>query len=235
MSPVIDSTDLESRRIYSSSAEDLGKAVRATLTAHRLVNGVLEDEPVAVADMLHIQSINIADEERAQVVSNSEDSGKVYIYGRQPRVYTVSTFLVDSRRDRALRRWLRAYEDYFRLTACYRKGYIDRLRWRTSEFRGFLLSNVVSMESQNKSLWIVSFTFVHVSGYEDVDVPRIVDRNTRRSRWRAGANERDFAGFLSQEGMRRVTPSDYDEAALLDLPDPPVLEHIDARTRAAPI
>lgn len=224
MSPILNVTDLPERETYASASEDLCQAVRSTLTVHRKVGNGIEDEPVAIADMLRLQSLNLADEERTQVVLNTVDSGKLFIYGRQPRVYTASGFLVDSRRDRALRRWLLIYNDYARLSACFRNGYIVRLRWRTTELFGFLLSNVVSMESQNKVLWIVSYTFIHISGSEDVDVPQVqIDNNT-------------FPAFLGASGGKRLI---LDRAFLqTDIPealDSPILTHIDSRTRAAPI
>lgn len=187
----INPNDLLSRDAYQTSSPDVEGMTRASLTLHSLLRGVPLEEPIKKADMLHIQSINLQEEERSQVTVDSADDGKVYLFGRQPRIYTVSGFLVDSNGEpntHLLSEWLDLYENHFRLTKCYEDNTIARLKWRTSEFWGCLISNVRSMESTNQNLAIVSFTFAYFFGSEDVAIPYV------------GVSDRVFPAMLSREG-----------------------------------
>lgn len=192
---------LPSRSKYLTSSQDVDDIVRPTITLHRLFdNGLPEDDPVEIAYMLHIQSFSMPDEERIQISVNSVDDGKVYIFGRQTRVYSASCFLVDSNQDdpslggSLLFKWLELYEDKFRLTKCLEGNYIVRIRWRNSEYWGYILSNVRSIESTNPSVIPVSFTFAHIFGEEHVDLDVLDPQNGHPA----------FPAMISREGYQRL-------------------------------
>jgi len=192
---------LPSRMKYLTSSQDVDDIVRSTITLHRLFdNGLPEDDPIEIADMLHIQSIAMPDEERIQISVNSVDDGKVYIFGRQTRVYSASCFLVDSDQDdpalggSLLFKWLELYEDKFRLTKCLERNYIVRIRWRNSEYWGYILSNVRSIESTNQNVVPVSFTFAHIFGEEHVDLDVLDPQNGHPA----------FPVMISKEGYQRL-------------------------------
>jgi len=199
---------LPSRMKYLTSSQDVNDIVRSTITLHRLLdNGLPEEAPVEIADMLHIQSISVPDEERIQISVDSADDGKVYIFGRQARVYSVSCFLVDSNQDsrvgsaidqafggNLLTRWLEFYEDQFRFTKCLERGYIVRIRWRNSEYWGYILSNARTIESTNPSVIPISFTFAHIFGEEHMNFDVLDPQNGYPS----------FPVMISREGYQHL-------------------------------
>lgn len=245
---VIQADSLSGRDDYRTANPDVHDVARSSLTVHRLVGNVPEDEPVRVADMLKIQGINIADEERTQIVVSNVDSGKLYLFGRQARLYSVSAFIIDSfdRSKAGLERvpvrdlsgkvyggsshlfteWLNLYEEYFRLTRCYERGLIGRLRWRTSEYWGYVTGNARSMESTNQNTIVASFTFAHMFGEEHVQIDSVDHGSGRRSV--AGD---PFPAMVSKEGYEYMVshlssdPWDEEEA------NSPVSRYVEGRKR----
>jgi hypothetical protein len=239
--------DLPQRDLYRSANTDVDDAVRATLTVHRLIRDVPEDSPHKIADMLKIQSITTSDEERTQIVVDSVDSGKIYLFGRQTRLYTVSAFIVDSLDRSETRRgdplagdvyrgsyhllseWLNLYEEYFRLTKCFEKNLIVRLRWRTSEYWGYITSNVRSGESSNQNVVIVSFTFVHLFGEEHVTID-FVDPEADSDRRRSISGD-PFPAMLSAEGYRHIMSHLPEAAREVESANSSVSKYIKGRSR----
>lgn len=219
---------------FRTSSPDVEDAVRSTLTLHRLIKNTPEDSPVQIADMLKIQSINMADEERTQIVVNNVDSGKLYLFGRQPRLYTVSAFIIDSNLDteigkrgtiyagssHLLTEWLDLYEEYFRLTKCFEKNLIARLRWRTSEYWGYVTGNVRSGESMNQNLVVVSFTFAHIFGEEHVLLDTITPNGGK-----------SFPAAISKEGYEYMMTHLYGEPWEDESANSPVSKGMEGRRR----
>lgn len=231
----IKADSLPEREIYRTSGPDVYDAARSSLTVHRLVNNTPDDNPIKSADMLRIQGINIADEERTQIVVNNVDSGKLYLFGRQPRLYTVSAFIIDSDLDPGIgkesliyagsshlfSKWLALYEEYFRLTKCYEYNLIGRLRWRTSEYWGYVMSNMRSMESSNQNLITIGFVFAHVFGEEHVNL-EIVKTDDGHS----------FPGMISKEGYERMRWPIYGDPWKNEPPKSPLSKFLKGRNRA---
>jgi hypothetical protein len=232
--PFIPPEFLPPRDEFRSSGPDAEDVARSTLTLHRVIDNYPLDDPIQIADMVRIQSVNLADEERTQIVVNNVDSGKLYLFGRQPRLYTVSAFIIDSNLDplvgtdsaiyagssHLLSEWLALYEEHFRLTKCLDKSTIARLRWRTSEYWGYLTSNVRSGESTNQNLIVVSFSFLHVSGEEHVDLDTIE------------SDEGDtIEATISREGYEFMVRNLYGEPWKDEPANSPVSKYIEGRRR----
>lgn len=154
------------RDTFLSSLVDVEGLEPATLNLYGTdptTDEPIEDvEPIASANFVHIQQVQLPQEERVQMHLSADDEGKLITYGRQTRMYAVAGFLVDSNRSdgHVVTQWDNMYENYFRLTACLKVRRIARLRWRLSSIYGYLLSNVKGIESTQPNVCMVNFTFL---------------------------------------------------------------------------
>jgi hypothetical protein len=170
------SEEIPLRKEFLSSLADVDNLEPATLKVfgmHPETDMALTDtEPVAEANFVHVQSVQMPQEERVQMVISAADEGKLITFGRSTQMYAVSGFLVDSNNASAghlMTQWDRMYEKHFRLTACLKPRNIVQFRWRLSSFYGHLLSNIKGMEASAPSVCMVNFTFLSL--YED-DSPK---------------------------------------------------------------
>lgn len=174
--------DFPNRQEFLNSLVDLENLEPASLVVFDTdpeTDVPIETGSVASAEMVHVQSVQMPQEERIQMLINSADDGKLITYGRTTRMYAVTGFLVDSnlsplQGSRAvdllfgghlMAKWDDYYETFFRLTACLKPRRLVRFRWRFNSFYGYLLSNIKGLESTQPSVCVVNFTFLSL--YED--------------------------------------------------------------------
>lgn len=161
------SAQIPLRQEFLSSLVDVDKLVPASLslfgTDPQTDEPVEDVDPIVSAEFVHLQALQMPQEERVQMLISSADEGKLITYGRTTRMYAASCFLIDSnnsRNGRLMTAWDAMYEDYFRLTACLKPRRICRLKWRVSSMYGYLLSNIKSIESSSPSVVSINFTFL---------------------------------------------------------------------------
>lgn len=162
-------------------------------------------EPIASADLLHVQQLQLPEEERMQMQIGSADDGKLYTFGRMTRMYAISGFIVDSNLEpgqgsrkadkefggHLITQWDNLYEKYFRMTACLKERRLVRFRWRLSSMYGYILSNIKGIESTQPSVAVVNFTFLclfEVSGLKKKPIMRF-------------SEDLEIAGSSSYEGL----------------------------------
>jgi hypothetical protein len=163
------------REDFLNSLGDIEKLEPATLklfgTDPQTDEPIEDGDPIAEANFVHLQSVEMPQEERVQMAISSTDEGKLFTYGRTTRMYAVSGFLVDSNREEGghlMSEWDLRYNNYFRLTACLKDRRLNRLRWRLTSMYGYLLSNVKGIESSAPNVCMVNFTFLSLFEMEDL-------------------------------------------------------------------
>jgi len=173
-------TDFPSRKQFLSSICDIEDLVPASLEVYNTdpvtgeaLSGV---DAVAEADFVHIQAVQMPQEERMQMAMSASDEGKLYTFGRVTRMYAVSGFLVDSNENNhghLMKSWDVLYEDYFRMTSCLKARRLVRFRWRLTTIYGYLLSNIKGLEASTPSVCMVNFTFLSLYEHDAMRAPVI--------------------------------------------------------------
>lgn len=216
--------DPQPRSSFLAAPVEPDDNARAIFTLHQMSsNGAIDDKPKIAVTLFHATNIETPQEERVAVLASNADSGKLYLFGRTPRIYSVSGFLVDSDlqasksriieyggyvyqvqgqganvddaeyKGHLLRRWMELYETELRLSKCLKKNRILKFRWRSSEVYGYMLGQVRSMESSTPSLFSLGLTFVSVFEEESIEIPLVRIRDLT------------VPGMISSENVERAT------------------------------
>lgn len=174
------SAQIPLREEFLSSLVDVDTLEPASLKIFTLdpeSDAVQEDgDAVVEANFVHMQSVQMPQEERVQMVISAADEGKLITFGRATRMYAISGFLVDSDNEREghlMARWDNLYENYFRLSSCLKQRRIVRFKWRLSSFYGHLLSNIKGIEAGSPSICMVNFTFLSLYEQDATNIPSI--------------------------------------------------------------
>lgn len=205
------------RQEFLSAVVEPDVNVRASIELHQMTrDGAVEEKALQTVTLFHAASIETPQEERVQILAGNTDSGKLYLFGRSPRLYAVTGFIVDSdlatsasgqtqglnEDDRAyrghlLRRWMELYEKELRLSKCLKNNRILKLKWRTTEVYGYILGQARSMEFGSSNMYSVGLTFAVVFDEEMIEEPvsRVPDG-------RGGTME--IPGMISYENVDRI-------------------------------
>jgi hypothetical protein len=156
--------------------------------------------------ILHVQGVQLAQQERLQPCINSSDDGQVYFFGRENRVYQISCFLVDSNLspgqgygvDRTfsghlLGQWKTWYDKLLRVTQTVKNRRIVRIRFKTVDLFGHILSSVSSMDATQPFLCQIGLLFFSVCEKDLAPIPVI-----------EGMDGESFPGVLTLEGYMRL-------------------------------
>jgi len=196
---------------------------RAIITLHQVSKtGAISDAPILAVTLFHVSNIETPQEERVQVLASNVDSGKLYLFGRSPRLYAISGFIVDSdlwlsakktlvgalsvqganKDDKTyaghlLRQWMILYEKSLRLSLCLKNSQILKFRWRSTEVYGYILGQVRSMESGSPSIYSLGLTFAVMFEEEKIDDPIV------RISYKSGVSD-DVHGMISLENVARL-------------------------------
>ncbi len=82
---------------YGASAQTLYEDERAVLTVHRIdKKGAIEPEHLILFDHLLVQNILESTKERTQLVPSSGAIEKLYVFGREHRLFSVNAKLLDT-------------------------------------------------------------------------------------------------------------------------------------------
>lgn len=201
---------------------------RAIFTLHQVSKaGAISDAPILAVTLFHVSNIETPQEERVQVLASNVDSGKLYLFGRTPRLYAISGFIVDSDlqesgkrivedkglffqvsgqganvddaeyKGHLLRQWMILYEERLRLSKCLKNSQILKFRWRSTEVYGYILGQVRSMEAGSPSTYSLGLTFAVMFEEEKIDEPRVSLRS-------AEGDTIGVPGMISSENVGRA-------------------------------
>lgn len=180
--------DLRPRSDFRRSLVDPVEDRPGRLSLHRLLEaGTIDVDPIVDIPYMHLVSIDLSNEERTQYHQNPYDGGKVNLFGRMPKIHSLTWALLDSdlshqahgsppnERDpvyhgHTLQDWMRKYEESFRLSVCLKNRHVVRVVWRSSTIFGYIISQVRSHESKDPNLYSVGMTFLSILEVEDVPV-----------------------------------------------------------------
>jgi hypothetical protein len=202
---------------------------RAIFTLHQVSKaGAISDDPILAVTLFHVSNIETPQEERVQVLASNVDSGKLYLFGRSPRLYAISGFIVDSDLQPSkkriveskssfyqvsgqganvddaeymghlLRQWMILYEKSLRLSQCLKNSRILKFRWRSTEVYGYILGQVRSMESGSPSIYSLGLTFAVMFEEEKIDDPIV------KITYGNGVSD-DVHGMISLENVSRLS------------------------------
>lgn len=146
------------------SIPSLASLTRANLAAGR-------DFPIGRVyfDKCSVISINKPDSERHQIVETWA-ADYLYVFGRRPRIYTITGVLASGRADVRFRgqtvsqdfaaAWERGYDRYFRASSAVKHSMITRLWLLDDLYTGYLLS--LNMYRDQESQATMQFTMMYV-------------------------------------------------------------------------
>lgn len=201
---------------------------RAIFTLHQVSKaGAISDAPILAVTLFHVSNIETPQEERVQVLASNVDSGKLYLFGRTPRLYAISGFIVDSDlqesgkrivedkglffqvsgqganvddaeyKGHLLRQWMILYEKRLRLSKCLKNSQILKFRWRSTEVYGYILGQVRSMEAGSPNIYSLGLTFAVIFEEEKIDDPIV------KISYGSGVSD-DVHGMISLENVARL-------------------------------
>lgn len=202
---------LPSRQTFLEGATDSPDILPARMDLLNLnESGAPDEENVYLkVDVLHIQSIQLSQQERMQPCINSSDDGQIYFFGRENRVYQVSSFIVDSdltagqgyKVDKAFRghllgRWKKLYEDQLRITRTVKDRRVVRIQLKTIDLFGHILSSVASLDSAQPFQCQVGIMFLSVYERDRANIP-VID---------GGRGAPVIPGLLTREAWLKLFP-----------------------------
>ena len=179
--------DIPSRDEFLASRVDLSDVRTGKMSLHTLwINGAISHSPLFTLDYLHFVSAELPNEERTQYHQNPVDGGKINFFGRMPRIYSFSCFIIDSdlalnqgltaddRRysGNTLQEWMDIYESRLRLTKTLKNSEVVRIRWRTSEIYGHILGQARSHESNTPGIYTLGWTLIAMIEHEFAEITR---------------------------------------------------------------
>lgn len=203
------------REEFLASLTDVPDVQPARMTLHQMTrNGAIGEKELEDVGFLRIMTAELPNEERTQYHQNPIDSGKVHFFGRTPRIYSFSCFIVDSDllnhqginyydlrfKGQALRAWLIMYEDKLRLSKCLKANQIVRIRWRTSEVFGYILGQARSHESTNPGIYSIGLTLLALVEHDTVDIVQYLVGGGD------GGDKRSIEGLASTETLSGYLP-----------------------------
>lgn len=174
------SAQIPLRSEFLSSMVDVNEYEPASLALFGLdpqTDMPVEDvDPIQQANFIQMQSVQLPQEERVQMLISSVDEGKLLTYGRVTKMYAISGFIADSNNatnGHLIAAWDRLYDQHFRVSACLKQRRIVRFRWRLSSIYGHVLSNIKGLTADSPNVCVVNFTFLSLFEQDNYKTPII--------------------------------------------------------------
>jgi hypothetical protein len=183
---------------------EIGRLELISLTTEAAIPDTVK--PILSLDFLHIQAIQLPQEERFQPVIDSSGDAQAYFFGRNMRVYQVSAFMIDTNLTLAqqgavrglaghlLSRWKRVYET-LRAPRLVKLRRILRLVWGHSESFGYILGHSPNLTAEQPHMCSIGLVFSSVCDRERVVVPRI-----------SAGGDNVLVGLVNQRTANRLMP-----------------------------
>jgi hypothetical protein len=181
--------EIRPRRDFMRSLVDPIEDRPGTLSLHALLaTGAVGEDALVSLPYMHLISIEMGNEERTQYHQNPYDGGKLHLFGRMPRMYSLAWAMLDSdlssqghgapegERDpvyhgHTVQDWMRQYNEKFNFSACLKNRNIVRVGWRSSDIYGYVIGHVRSHESKDPNMYSVGMTFLSLVEIENVQIP----------------------------------------------------------------
>lgn len=161
---------------YGDQAQELYEEERAVLRVYPLdaTGALVLTQPVASFDQLIIARVDEPDRDRVQY-SQSFDGHKLYAYGSDHRIYSVSAAVIDTELSAPLeapvgsaasawagrghRDWVEFFETYASVWACAKARYLVQMTYGRRQVYGAIVDTTPSMMATAPHKFDVLFSF----------------------------------------------------------------------------
>lgn len=176
--------DAPVRRAYGDTAQTLYEDTRCRFVVRKLeLSGIISnaaDMIVSSFGDLIVQSVTESTRERSQITASS-DHNKLYAFGREQRIYTISAKLLDTDLKEPLTdsqhidwdgKGLKAWKEFYEqacISECARLRRITEFHYNDRSFFGGLMNQTVNIDSRQPHAVDLSLTMcvMYVEGYHD--------------------------------------------------------------------